>query len=169
MCPGLIPDWGDTPVPFWVCRYSPAGLSLDLALEAVETLRRIAVDGRTVYSLVVAEPALVSALSIANEDLQTAAGAVLALIPTPSAQQAVAAMALDVGNTESLRVSAFDSLTESAKSTGNLLAEDQLSDLVGIARDDTDMTIRTTASRALGALNLRTNKASDIIRSYHGG
>jgi HEAT repeat protein len=145
------------------------GLSLDLALEAVETLRRIAVDGRTVYNVGAAEPVLISALSIANEDLQTAAGAVLALIPTPSAQRAVAAMALDAGNAESLRVSAFDSLTESAKNTGNLLAEDQLNDLVSIARDDADMTIRTTASRALGALNLRTNQASDIIRSYHGG
>ncbi len=144
-------------------------LSLDLALETVETLRRIAVDGRTVYEVGLAEPALIGALSLQNEQLQTTAASVLALIRKPSAQQAVAAMALDTGNIDSLRVSAFDSLAESAKNNGNLLAEDQLSVLVGIARDDTDLTIRTAASQALGALNLRTNKASDIIRSYHGG
>ncbi len=32
-----------------------------------------------------------------------------------------------------------------------------------------DLTIRTAGSKALVALNLATNKASEIIRSYYGG
>ena len=40
---------------------------------------------------------------------------------------------------------------------------------MNIARGDTDMTIRTAASQALGAISLTTNKASEIIRSYYGG
>ena len=78
-------------------------------------------------------------------------------------------IALDAGNADSLRISAFNSLAESAKHNGNLLEERQIAQLVEIARDDTDLTIRTAASEALGALNLATNKASEIIRSYYGG
>ncbi|MFQ5592028.1 MAG: response regulator, partial [Phycisphaerae bacterium] len=109
-------------------------LALELALQAVETLRRIAVDGRTVYDVAVAEPALTSALSSSNNELQTRAASVLALVHTPSAQRAVATMALDANNDESLRISAFASLSESAKKFGNLLVEDQLDALVGVAR-----------------------------------
>ena len=97
------------------------------------------------------------------------AASVLALVPTPSAQGAVARTALDAANANSLRLAAFDSLSESSKSNGNLLADDQLTELVKIARDETDLTIRTAASQTLGALNLHTSKASDIIRSYYGG
>ena len=78
-----------------------------------------------------------------------------------------AAMALNDNNTESLRIAAFNSLAESAKNNGNLLTDDQVNELLKIARDDTDLTIRTAGSEALGALNLATNKASEIIRTYH--
>jgi undecaprenyl pyrophosphate synthase len=72
-------------------------------------------------------------------------------------------------NTDSLRVAAFGSLAESAKNNGNLLEEGQIAELVDIAHDDPDLIIRTAASQSLGALNLTTNKASEIIRSYYGG
>lgn len=110
-----------------------------------------------------------TALSAPDEGLQTAAASVLALVRTPSAQGAIAQMALDAANTDSLRLAAYDSLSESAKNNGNLLGDDQLTELVRIARDEADLTIRTAASQTLGALNLHTSKASDIIRSYHGG
>ncbi|MBU0719334.1 MAG: HEAT repeat domain-containing protein [Planctomycetes bacterium] len=141
-------------------------LASELAAGAVEVLRRIAVDGRTVYSLAPAESALIAALDVSDEGLQTAAARVLALIPTPTAQRAIAAVALDSANPDSLRLAAYDSLSESAKNNGNLLAEDQLDELIGVARDEADLTMRTAASQALGAVNLSTSKASEIIRSY---
>jgi CheY-like chemotaxis protein len=144
-------------------------LVLSLALEAAETLHSIGVDGRTVYDFGVAEPALIAALSSDSEELQTTAASVLALARTSTAQRSIARIALDAGNADSLRISAFNSLGESAKHNGNLLEERQVAQLVEIARDDTDLTIRTAASEALGALNLATNKASEIIRSYYGG
>ena len=146
-----------------------AGLALSMALEAVETLRRIAVDGRTVYDVGMAEPALIAALSSPEERLQTLAASVLALLTTPTAQRAIAHVALDDGNTKSLRVATFASLAESAKNNSNLLEESQITELLDIAHDDPDLTIRTAASQALGAVNLKTNKASEIIRSYYGG
>ena len=144
-------------------------LALTLALQAGQTLRRIAQDGRTVYDLGIAEPALIGALTSEEERLQTLAASVLALLETPTAQRAIAHVALDATNTDSLRIAAFGSLAESAKAHGHRLEESQVTDLISLARDEPDLTIRTAASQSLGALNLATNKASEIIRSYYGG
>ncbi len=144
-------------------------LARSMALQATETLRRIAVDGRTVFDAGDAEPALIAALASDDERLQTSAASVLALLRAPTAQRAVAHVALDDGNGNSLRIAAFGSLAESAKSNGNRLEEEQIATLVNIARDDADMAIRTAASQALGAISLTTNNASEIIRSYYGG
>ncbi len=144
-------------------------LALSLALEAAETLRRLAVDGRTVFDFTQAEPALIGALSSTDEGLQVLAASVLALTPAPTAQRSICHLALDSTNTTSLRVALFDSLAESAKNNGNRLEDDQIAILVDIARGEEDLVIRTAASQALGAINLATNKASDIIRNYYGG
>ncbi len=144
-------------------------LAVSLALEAAETLRRIAVDGQTVYDVAVAEPALIAALSSSRERLQTLSASVLALLPTATAQRAIAHVALDGTNTDSLRIAAFASLAESARNHGNLIEDNQIADLVGLARDEPDLTLRTAASQSLGAINLATNKASQIIRTYYGG
>ncbi len=93
----------------------------------------------------------------------------LALTPVPAAQRAIAHVALDANNSKSLRVAVFGSLAESAKNNGNLLEEAQVATLVTIAKEDADLTIRTAASQTLGAINLSNNKASEIIRTYHGG
>jgi hypothetical protein len=138
---------------------------LAVALEAGETLRRIAVDGRTVYDLSVAEPALIDALSSGEERLQVLAASVLALMPTSTAQRAIAHVALDDGNARSLRVAAYGSLSESAKNHGHMLEDGQVAELVRIAKEEDDLVIRTAASQALGAINLATSKASEIIRS----
>ncbi len=140
--------------------------ALSLALEAVETLGRIATDGRTVFDVRIAEPALVAALQSPDDKMRTSAAVVLASVPTPSAQQAIARMALESSNDAELRISAFDSLAESAKRHGSLLESEQVTGLVQAARDEADLTVRTGASQALGAVNLRSNQASEIIRSY---
>jgi len=143
-------------------------MALDLALRAADTLRRIAVDGKTVYDASVATPSLISALSASDERLQITAASVLALTPLPAAQRAIAHVALDEKNSKSLRVAAFGSLAESAKNNANLLEDGQVAALVTIAKADADLTIRTAASQTLGAINLSNNKASEIIRTYYG-
>lgn len=151
-------------------RASPTPLNddtaLSMALQAGETLRRLAVDGRTFYDLSVAEPALISALSSDEERLQVLAASVLALMPTATAQRAIAHVALDDGNPRSLRVVVFGSLAESAKNFGHLLEVDQVAELVRIAQEEDNLVIRTAASQALGAVNLATSKASEIVRSF---
>jgi HEAT repeat protein len=146
-----------------------ADLASSLALAATETLRRIVVDGRTVFDVGVAEPALIGALASTDENLQKLAASALALRPTTTAQRAIAHVAMDDGNTESLRLAAFASLAESARNHGHFLEPAQTTALIDIAHDQPDLVLKTAASQALGALNLETGEASKIIRSYYGG
>jgi len=64
---------------------------------------------------------------------------------------------------------AFNTLTSSAKTYGNLLDDERVTRLLTTARNEPDMIMRAAASQALGALDLTDNKASDIIRSFHRG
>ncbi len=146
-----------------------ADLALTIALQSAETLRRVALDAGTVLEVSEAEPALIAALSSPEQKLQVLAASVLALLPRPTAQRAIAHVALDAGHQEPLRLAAFSSLAESARNHGLLLEDGQVKSLVDIARGEQNLTLRTAASQALGALNLKTNKASEIIRSYYGG
>lgn len=140
-----------------------------LALQAAETLRLIATDGRTVLDAGAATPALIAALSSADEKLQTTAASVLALSSSPAAQRAIAHVALDEKAAKSLRREAFASLASSAKTFGNLLELPQITRLVAIAKGDPDLAIRTSATKALGAVNLKDFNASEILRSFYGG
>lgn len=146
-----------------------ADTAKNLALQAAETLRLIATDGRTVLDASAATPALIAALSSADERLQTTAASVLALSPSPAAQRAIAHVALDEKAAKSLRRDAFASLANSAKTHGNLLEMQQITRLVAIAKSDPDLAIRTSATKALGAANLKDFNASEILRSFYGG
>lgn len=140
-------------------------LALSLALEAADTLRKIALDGRTIFNVEPAAASLISALSAADEKLQVTSLDVLALIDSSEAQRAIGHVAMDGKNSSSLRIAAFASLAESAKRFGNSLEPGQIDVLIQIARDEKDLVLRTAASQALGALNLVNDKASEIIRT----
>lgn len=70
-------------------------LTASIALQSAETLRRIAIDGRSVFNVADAAPALLGALAAPDEKLRTTAASVLALIPAPAAQRGIAHVALD--------------------------------------------------------------------------
>jgi len=143
--------------------------ALELALTAAETLRLIAVSHCPAYDFTRAQTALIAALSHPAEELRIKAASVLALAPSPEAQQAVAKMALSPENSQTLRMAAFASLAESAKHNGNKLTPQLVDRLIKFALTEENLELRTAASRALGAMNLPSNKASEIIRSYYRG
>ncbi len=93
----------------------------------------------------------------------------LALTDSSEAQQAVAATALDEKNAKSLRIAIFRALAESAKAHGNKLGKPLVEQLRAQAMGSQDLDIRTAASMALGALNLPSGEASEIIRAQHRG
>lgn len=143
------------------------GLALDMAVQAADALRLVAVDGRSALDPHGAEYALIRALQVGgDENLQVAAADALAGLATAQAQQALAAAATDAGNTRSLRVAACAALAESAKRNGNLLDEPEVNALIDIAIDEADLTLRTAASQATGALDIAPDTASEVVRRY---
>lgn len=146
-----------------------AEIAKSLALQSAQTLRSIALDGRTVLDAGAATSALIAALTTSDESLQVTAASVLALSSSAAAQKAIAHVALDDSAAKTLRKEAFTSLANSAKTFGHMLDAAQVTKLVTIAKSDPDLTIRTAATRALGALNLKDFNATEIVRSYYGG
>jgi len=144
-------------------------VSLSLAIQAAEALRLIAVARSTVFDLSRADAALIDALSQPSEELRIKAAAALAVSPTAAAQKGLADAALDARNSKAQRIATFGSLAESARLIGNKLENRTVDQIVTFAEQEKDLDIRTAASQALGALNLTTNQASDIIRAQSRG
>lgn len=138
-------------------------LSLNLAMDAAETLRMIAVRRSRVFDLRIAEQSLTGALAHPSEELRTAALRVLALLDSPSAQRAIAAVALADDQSEALRIAAFAALADSGRHFGARLEPAALQALVKQTLSSSNLVLRTAASQALGALNPPGTKAADII------
>ncbi len=146
-----------------------ADLARALAHEAAEVLHGLAVSRSTVLDAGRAEDALVAALEQSDEALRIRTAQVLALLPSDSAQRAVAHAALNAGNARAQRIAAFESLAHSARLHGNRLDDRTVARVIALAKDEQDLALRTACSQALGALNLKTNQASEIIRAQAGG
>lgn len=138
-------------------------LALELALGAARTLHTIAVSGTPVLDTAVAETALIQALSQPDENLRVACARALSLIGSADAQEAIASVALDPAEGESLRIAAYDALAESARRFGARLHEGQTQELIEQATTDPNLTLRTAASQTMGAMNLPGQTAAEII------
>ncbi len=143
--------------------------ALELALACAKALHDLAIAHSEILDFRVAEGALIAAAASPEEALQTEVVKVLAMLPSSSAQQAIARLALSEDASGSLRITAFGALADSAKINANLLSEGQVDRLISITLDEDDLALRTAASRALGALNLPSNKAGAIIEKYERG
>jgi len=126
-------------------------------------LRDIAISGRTVFDVAVAEEALIAGLDHPSEPLRIACAFVLARLSTKQAQQAIAAVALSSEQSETLRKAAYAALADSARQYGSKLDRSMTAKLMELAFGDPNLALRTAASRALGALNLPGERAADII------
>ncbi len=140
-----------------------ADLSLRLAMESAGVLRDVAISSKTVLNVAPAQKALITALSHPAEPLRMACAMVLARINTSEAQQAIAAVALSDKQTPALRKVGYAALAESARQFGAKLDASMAAKLADLAVGDPDLELRTAASQALGALNLPSRQAADII------
>jgi HEAT repeat protein len=153
--------------PATAARYGHVALtteaSLPLALDAAATLRLIAFRESAVFDIRPAERALIEALGHQSPELRVAVMGVLALMPSPTAQRALATAALDANQTEPLRMTAFAALAESAQRFGHRLEEAATQMLVQQALKEPNLALRTAASQALGAMNLPGPWAATVI------
>ncbi len=145
-------------------------LSLDLAIRAADTVRAIALSNRTVYDTSRVTPALIMGLKSSSEALRVRCSHALALAKSADAQEAILESALDATHSQSERIAEFGDLAEAARRNGNLLGDREVvSRLIELALNEKDLVLRTAASKALGALDLSGDKASEIIRAQHDG
>lgn len=146
-----------------------ADLALNLAMQAADVLRMILDANRKVFDAGKAAPALIKALEHPSEALRIKSAAALALIPAGEGQAALAEAGLNDKNTKTFRVAAFNSLAEAARRNGNLVGGDLVQKVIDLTMAEKDLVLQAAASKALGALDLTSNKASEIIRTQSRG
>jgi hypothetical protein len=135
------------------------------ALASAQLLKQIAENRASIYKVNDALPALVRALKTKRSTLLQAVAGVLGHMETPKAQAALAKRALGKTHASSrIRRALFISLADSAKQTGNHVTSAQINRLIKIVENTRNAKVRNAAARALGALNVRTNQASRLIR-----
>lgn len=140
-----------------------------LATQAAQALRQLGATNNTVFDLASVEPALLNALSTQDTELRLLLLDVLGYIGSAKAQEAIAEIALKADEPEETRVRVWTALAEAAKRRGNQLGASTIEKIVKAAESEPNLTLRTAASRALGALNLPGTPASAIIRNQYRG
>lgn len=137
---------------------------LSLALQAAQVVQGMAQSQSSVFDAQAALPALVETLRTASvEELRSAAAAALAWMPAPQAQQAIGGIALAAQETESLRITAFGLLADSARRFGGQLDESLMSRLMEQATGEPNLTLRTAAGKAMGSMNPSVKQILPII------
>lgn len=145
-------------------------MSLSLALRAADAIRAIGLGNSQVFDVSRAEPAMISAIKGDTESLRVRVAGALAMVKSATAQEALATAAMDAGHSQIERIAQFDALAESGRMHGNQLGEREVvSKLIEFTMKEPDLVLRASASKALGALDLPSNKASEIIRAQHNG
>ena len=145
-------------------------LAMNLALQSAEVLRMIGESNLDVFDFSRATPALIGAVSNESEALRVQAAHAVALAARAEAQEALAANAMNAERGAAERIAMFGSLAESARRNGNLLGgSETVNRLIDFTKTEDDLVLRAAASKALGALDLASNKASEIIRAQYDG
>jgi hypothetical protein len=134
------------------------------ATQAATVMLELAQTRNPVIDLSLAQKDLINATNDDRKQIQVLAGQILAHLNSQTAQNAIAMMTLETDNDLDVRVSAFNSLTISAKMNANMLADevvDRIYEL--ISSDATDANLRSSAAAAYGALNLPSQKVKNLI------
>jgi hypothetical protein len=134
------------------------------ALRAVGAMHKLAMVRNKIVDMSTALSALIEVTQKSSPQMRVLAAGVLAHLESPQAQQAIAAMAMDEANDNSVRIAAFGSLALSAKINANLLLTERVEAiyaLVGSIEADADL--RAAAAGAYGALNLPSEQVKKLI------
>ena len=133
------------------------------AATSLDLLGMLAADHKSIYNINDAVPALIGTLKNKDAAVATHGAQVLGSLNNPEAQKALANTALASETTGALKASLLNSLAESAKHTGNTLDAVQVNSLIKVVQTEADPATRLAAATALGALNVPSNQASNLI------
>ncbi len=140
-----------------------AGDSAQFTETALNLLKMLAADHKSIYNINDALPALTTALRDKNAAVAGGAAAVLGHINSAEGEKALAAAALSPDTDAALRAPMFAALAESAKRTGNALDSAAINALIKEVSSESDAATKEAAATALGALNVPSNQASALI------
>jgi hypothetical protein len=134
------------------------------ALRAAKAMLKLAQTRNQILDLSTAENALIAATKDKRAEIQMLAGQVLAHLSTPTAQQAIAAMAISEDNSQEIRVVAFGSLAVSGKLNASQLDDATIDAIYSlVSSKDIDPGLRAAAAAAYGSLNLPSQKVKSLI------
>ncbi|RKY25917.1 MAG: hypothetical protein DRP62_00190 [Planctomycetota bacterium] len=134
------------------------------AVRAAKAMLELAQTRNPVIDLSAAQSALINATKDKRPEIQILAGRILAHLNSADAQRSIAAMALSETNAMDIRISAFNSLSVSAKLNANLLEDENIDAVYSlVGSQDIDPKLRSAAAAAFGALNLPSRKVKNLI------
>jgi hypothetical protein len=139
-------------------------LAQSYALRSAQAMLSLAVSRNPVIDLSQAQSAVIFVTADKQKEIQVLAAQILSYLNSPNAQRAIADMAMNTGNEMDVRITAFQSLVQSAKLNGNMLPDAAVDAIYSlISTDQTDPALRAGAAAAYGALNLPSQKVKDLI------
>lgn len=142
----------------------PAEKADNYAFRSAQAMLKLAETRNKVIDLAGAMDALVKATGDKRDELKIFSCQILAYMPSPEAQRAIADAALKQENTIEIRISSFEALIISAKVNANLLLDGQIDQIYQLVESrETNEDLRSSAATALGALNLPSRKVKDLI------
>jgi len=141
-----------------------AALADSYALRSAAAMLKIAQTRNPALDLSPAEAILIEAIKDKRPQIQMLAGQILAYLSTPSAQKAVAVMALADTNSKDIRITALAALAVSAKLNKCLLDDATVDEIYSlVSSKETDPDLRSAAAAAYGSLNLPSQKVKTLI------
>jgi hypothetical protein len=141
------------------------GQATQWAIRAAKAIETLGSRGGSLYDLRRSQKALTAAAANKNApEVQIAAAAALAVIPTAGAQQAVITLAMSDAD-ENVRIAAFQAATRSVRRFGNQATEQMARALVLLVSQGKAGELDESAAQLLGALNLPSRQIPKLIES----
>jgi hypothetical protein len=142
----------------------PKETANNYASRSAQAMLKLAETRNSVINLAGAMDALVKATSDQRDEINVYGCQILAYMPSPDAQRAIAAAALNKDNSADIRISSFESLATSAKVNANQLLDTQIDQIYQLVESrDISQELRSSAAAAFGALNLPSRRVKDLI------
>lgn len=141
--------------------------ALAYAQQALALLQNLAESASQEFRASEAQAALLEALGDSREPVVRGAADVLALLPSPQAQQALANAALDTARGPEMQIAMLNDLAASARIHANQLTERQVGQIGQLVNTATGE-MADAAAEVYGALNLPTERAVQVITQGRG-
>jgi hypothetical protein len=137
----------------------------DWAVRSASAIEYLGVTANKVFDVTLAVGALASATDDTREEVRLAASRALSVMDEGDAQRAIAAVAVDQGNAENVRIAAFGDLSASLRRYGNQLTDDLAQQVLDVVKDTESASaeLLNVAAQALGAMNLPTERVKTLI------